>query len=122
MFLETSDTTVIGSYIAGIVGVASAIAALYKVKPDANRTTVSAAEGAVIVQTSVIKNLNEEIVRLRDLHKNCESDAKQARADSQAEIKKIKDECEARTNHLHDVIETISERKKLRRSSDGEQE
>lgn len=45
-------------------GVAGIITAIFRLRPDTNRVTVSAAEGAVIVQTGVIESLSEENKRL----------------------------------------------------------
>lgn len=53
--------TVIGS--GGIFG---GIYTLLKLRPEAGQITVTAAQGALIVQTGVIDNLREEIVRLRE--------------------------------------------------------
>jgi predicted RNase H-like nuclease (RuvC/YqgF family) len=44
----------------------AAIVALYKVKPEAGQIVVSAAQGALLVQTGVIENLKAEIQRLTD--------------------------------------------------------
>lgn len=48
-----------GSLVAGVV-------ALYKVRPEAGQIVVSAAQGALLVQTGVIDNLKLEIKRLND--------------------------------------------------------
>ncbi len=45
-------------------GIVTAYQAFYKVKPEAGQIVVTAAEGALIVQTGVIGNLNKEIERL----------------------------------------------------------
>jgi predicted RNase H-like nuclease (RuvC/YqgF family) len=45
-------------------GLVSAAVALYKVKPEAGMIVVSAAQGALVVQTGVIDNLQKEITRL----------------------------------------------------------
>lgn len=56
--------------IAGVIsfifggGLVTAIVALYKVKPEAGQIVVSAAQGALVVQTGVIENLQKEIIRL----------------------------------------------------------
>lgn len=58
-------TIIVG--IIGIVfggGVASAIVALIKVRPEAGQILVTTAQGAVIVQTGVIESLRQEIARL----------------------------------------------------------
>lgn len=52
-------TTVLGG------GLIWAIVALYKVKPEAGQIVVSAAQGALIVQTGVIENLQKEIERIQ---------------------------------------------------------
>lgn len=51
--------------IGGLTGVAAIITAVFRLRPDVNRVTVSAAEGAVIVQTGVIESLSAENVRLQ---------------------------------------------------------
>ncbi len=45
-------------------GIVAAIVALYKVKPEAGQIVVTAAQGALLVQTGVIDNLKKEIERL----------------------------------------------------------
>ncbi len=45
-------------------GLVTAIVALYKVKPEAGQIVVTAAQGALVVQTGVIENLQKEIIRL----------------------------------------------------------
>jgi len=44
--------------------VVAAIIALYKVRPEAGQIVVTAAQGALIVQTGVIDNLKKEVERL----------------------------------------------------------
>lgn len=45
-------------------GFLSGIYALLKLRPEAGQITVTAAQGAVIVQTGVIESLNTELKRL----------------------------------------------------------
>lgn len=45
-------------------GLVTAIIALYKVKPEAGQIVVTAAQGALLVQTGVIENLKKEVERL----------------------------------------------------------
>lgn len=45
-------------------GLVALITALYKVKPEAGQIVVTAAQGALIVQTGVIENLRTEIERI----------------------------------------------------------
>lgn len=45
-------------------GIVAVISALYKVKPEAGQIVVTAAQGALIVQTGVIENLRKEIERI----------------------------------------------------------
>lgn len=52
-------------YVCGGGGILGGIVTLFKLRPEVTRVTVSAAEGAVIVQTSVIAALNSEVQRLR---------------------------------------------------------
>ncbi len=47
-------------------GLVAAYSAWYKVKPEAGQIVVTAAEGALIVQTGVIDNQNKEIKRLSE--------------------------------------------------------
>jgi threonine dehydratase len=63
--------TIIISAIGG-GGIITAIVAAFKVKPDIARVTVSAAEGAVIVQSGVISSLRDELNRLKADHAECE--------------------------------------------------
>ena len=47
-------------------GVVAAITAAYKLRPEAGQIVVTAAQGALLVQTGVIENLQKEIVRLTE--------------------------------------------------------
>lgn len=88
----------------GSSGMIGGAVALFKLKPDVARVTVSAAEGAVIVQTGVITNLNNEITRLHE---------------EVAEERRICDEeiarCQAEIKSLRDVFNKIDERQGARR-------
>ncbi len=46
----------------------TAAVAFYKVKPEAGQIVVTAAQGALIVQTGVIENLQKELKRIQDIH------------------------------------------------------
>lgn len=52
--------------ILGSGGVIAGLVAFFKLRTDNARTTVGAAEGAVIVQSGVITSLREEIARIRE--------------------------------------------------------
>jgi chromosome segregation ATPase len=54
---------IVSAFVGG--GVFTAIGAAIKARPEAARIVVGAAEGAVVVQASVITSLNNEIARLR---------------------------------------------------------
>jgi uncharacterized protein involved in exopolysaccharide biosynthesis len=57
--------------VAGILGLFSggALVALLRIKVDKEKIVVEAAQGAVVIQTNVIDNLNEELTRVRlELH------------------------------------------------------
>ena len=51
-------------YLVGSGGLLAAIVTLLKLRPEAGQITVTAAQGAVIVQTGVIDNLNKELARV----------------------------------------------------------
>lgn len=84
-------------------GILGGIVALFKLRPEVARVTVSAAEGAVIVQTGVIENLSGEITRLRteiiEERRNCDQEI----ARCQAEIKSV-----------HEILSRIDERQSNR--------
>lgn len=56
------------TWVVGSGGVVTGIVAFFRMRSDNARTTVSAAEGAVIVQSGVITSLREENLRL---HEEC---------------------------------------------------
>jgi predicted RNase H-like nuclease (RuvC/YqgF family) len=56
--------TIISTLFGG--GIVAIIATLYKVRPEAGQIVVTAAQGALIVQTGVIENLKKEIARLHE--------------------------------------------------------
>lgn len=57
-------------WVSGIIsfifggGLVTAVVALYKVKPEAGQIVVTAAQGALLVQSGVLENLQKEIARL----------------------------------------------------------
>ncbi len=117
MFL-VADSTVIGSYLTGIIGLVSAAAALYKVKPDAVRTTVSAAEGAVIVQTSVIANLNVENEKYRKRNEECEKLIRDLKKQHYDEVAQLEKEHEEEIVKLRKELKSVSDRHIHRREED----
>jgi cysteine synthase len=52
--------------VLGSGGIIGGVVAFFKLRPENARTTVGAAEGAVIVQSGVIASLRDEITRLRE--------------------------------------------------------
>lgn len=101
------DMLEVFAIVIGSGGLIAGIATLFKMRPEANKITVDAAQGAIIVQTSVIKNLENEIHRLNDLieeeRKICD--------------KRI-DEAYKEIEELKQAFQAIDERKKSRRQSD----
>ena len=71
-----SSELVIGLLVAllGAGGVTGAVVALFKARPEAGQISVSAAQGAVIVQTGVIEEL------------------RQARVDDRAEVERLREQ------------------------------
>ena len=63
--IDSSLTNVIVGLLGG-GGLLGGLYALLKLRPEAGQITVTAAQGAVIVQTGVIENLKKEIGRLAD--------------------------------------------------------
>lgn len=59
--------------IIGTGGIGGAIVAFLKVRPEATQIAVTASEGALVVQTGVIKTLREENEQLRNRLENLES-------------------------------------------------
>lgn len=64
MITDNIILTVIGFLGSG--GILGGIYALLKLRPEAGQITVTAAQGAVVVQTGVITNLQDEIARLNN--------------------------------------------------------
>lgn len=64
-------TTVLVALLGG--GLFSGIGALLRFKPEKDAVVVSAAQGAVIVQSGVIDALQEELARERQLRKAAEA-------------------------------------------------
>jgi len=66
MILATEFSPILSGIISFVFGggLIAAIVALYKVKPEAGQIVVTAAQGALVVQTGVIENLQKEILRL----------------------------------------------------------
>jgi hypothetical protein len=61
-------TTVIPTIMSFVFGggIVALVTAIFKVRPEAGQIVVTAAQGALLVQTGVIDNLKKEISRLND--------------------------------------------------------
>jgi hypothetical protein len=114
VFLASPDNSVIGAYVSGITGLLLAVGALYKVRPDANRTAVSASEGAVLVQSKVLEDLRLENKRLKEVCETYEKQVRQQRLDHAAEIAEINERHDQAIEHFESILATIDERKKKR--------
>lgn len=85
--------------IIGILGGGGGIVALLKVRPEAGQVSVSAAQGAVIVQTGVIENLQREMARLRGEVDEVRKENALLRAEAEAKDRRI-DELEGMVEQL----------------------
>lgn len=72
------------SILIGGTGIAGGLVALFKVRPEAARISVDAAQGAVVVQASVITSLREDNDRLRKLNDELEKENDELRAENHA--------------------------------------
>lgn len=100
--------------ILGGGGILGGVVALFKLRPEVTRVTVSAAEGAVIVQTSVITSLNSEVKRLREeiVEERRQCDERVERQDQ--EIARMRSEVE----DLREAFDAIDERRYKKRGVD----
>ena len=64
--MSLTEVAVVAASLLGGGGVAAAVGALIKAPKEAGRIAVTASEGAVIVQTNVITNLNHELDKIRE--------------------------------------------------------
>lgn len=87
------DTLNVLAIVIGGGGIIGGIVAAFKLKPETQRIIVSAAEGAVIVQTKVITSLENQVERLQQEHEVCQDEV----------------------NELRDLLDLINERKVERR-------
>lgn len=88
------------SALLGVSGICGGIYALLKVRPEAGQIVVSAAQGAVVVQTTVIENLTK---RLEEAEVHISEQA--------GEIKFLTAELEKCNRHRNGVIATADELK-----------
>ncbi len=63
---DTSTIIVSVITLLGGSGFLAGVVALIKLRPEAGQITVTAAQGAVIVQSGVIKDLRDELKRIND--------------------------------------------------------
>jgi uncharacterized membrane protein len=63
-FPESRDVINLVIAVVGSTGFFGGIYALLKLRPEAGQITVTAAQGAIIVQTGVIDNLRKELTRI----------------------------------------------------------
>lgn len=104
-----ADTITIVIALIGGGGLVGGIVALLRLKPDVARVTVSAAEGAVIVQSGVIKSLQDEIARLCLAEEECERRCTEMEEKQKIEIEK-----------LQIALKAIEDRQRARRGEDIE--
>jgi hypothetical protein len=62
--MTTHDIVILIAAIVGSGGVVAAIVALVKLRPEAGQILVTTAQSVVIVQTSVIENLEKQLNRV----------------------------------------------------------
>lgn len=100
--------------ILGGGGVVGAIVAFIKVRPEAGNISVQASQGALIVQTGVIENLNKEIARANQKIEFMASrmEALEAEAEKVEQLRRHVDEQDARIEQLE------KENKRLRNERD----
>ena len=71
--MALSDFTPLIVAVVGTGGVVTAIVAFIKVRPEAGQIAVTASEGALVVQSGVIKDLRDENAHLRTRLEDIES-------------------------------------------------
>lgn len=104
-----NETLAIVAAILGGGGLGGTIVAFVKMRPEANRILVDAAEGAVVVQVKVIAELRTEIERAR---KEAIEDARLAREEQK--------ECELQVQELQKILRAVDERKSTPRRADDQ--
>ncbi len=116
MVVNASDWVVLAVAVIGSGGAGAFIVALMKIKPERDNLAVTASQGAVVLQTTVMENLLQDNVRLRadlvaekGLTVSCEED-----------LDNLREHYEARLNELTKDILGISERRENRRDRDPE--
>lgn len=99
-------------------GIAGAIVALLKVRPEAGQIVVTAAQGAVVVQSGVIDDLNEELGRQVTRCKNLEERLTRAldRIEDLETVERRIQELERKLAEVQQELDTtLAERDKLAR-------
>ncbi len=115
---DTSNTlTVAAAVVIALLG-GGGIYALLKVRPEASKISVDAAQGAVIVQTGVIDSLREENTRLANRLSEVERTSADVNA-LMARVQQLEDErtqlqrenarLMARVKHLEDELRKVME-------------
>jgi hypothetical protein len=96
--------------IFGSGGIIAAIVAIFKLRPETSRIIVSAAEGAVIVQSETINNLHKDVKRLRDDVQEERRICDERLAEQDQEISSLHTE----VTELRRIFTTIDERQSRR--------
>ena len=123
--MEINTLTLVVAAI-GSGGVGAGIVALIKVKPERDKLVIDAAQGAVVVQSGVIENLQREIKRLADEHLGCEQSIKDLRDNHVSDMREdrkhyVTEMREMRKHHreeieaLRTILAAIDERQQERR-------
>lgn len=115
MFLASTITTFftdnwLSVLIAAIVGIfgGGGIAALLKARPEGSKILVDAAQGAVIVQSSVMNDLREEIARLVSQNEKHQSQIEK----QEAEITELRSHM-AEMNNLRGLVRDLEHQNEI---------
>lgn len=106
------DTQLIVGLLGG-GGILGGFVALFKMRPENTRIIVSAAEGAVVVQTKTITNLVNEVERLHEEVANERRNCDERLAEQDQEIHRLREE----VNAMREIFTLIDDRKGVRRGS-----
>lgn len=90
--MTAHDIIIIVASIVGSSGVVAAIVALVKLRPEAGQILVTTAQSVVIVQTSVIDNLQKELARVSH------------------EMEELREECRVREESLLSRIKELEQK------------
>lgn len=122
--MDTAAVITLVGTLVGVGGISGAIVAIVKLRPEAGQIVVRSAEGAVIIQASVIDTLQDEVQRLTERLSQVEETARVAHVEAEemkaenAYLKRRVGLLEAENIELREQVSIVKDKQNGRNTPD----